>query len=188
MSQGSTRTIRVLGIAGSLRAGSYNKAALRAAIALAPAGMTIETFDIAPLPFYNADIATPTPPAVADLIAKVTAADAILFAMPEYNFSVPGAMKNALDWFSRDPNRGFAGKPVAIMGASGGPLGTARGQYHLRQICVYLDMHPVNKPEVFIGMAQHKFDADGNLTDEATKTFIGQLLVALDHWTRKIGA
>ncbi|HEY1720174.1 MAG TPA: NAD(P)H-dependent oxidoreductase [Magnetospirillaceae bacterium] len=187
MSHDSARPIRVLGIAGSLRAGSYNKAALRAAIALAPASMTIETFDIAPLPVYNADMTIP-PPAVQELIDKVTAADAILFVTPEYNFSIPGGLKNAIDWFSRDPNKGFAGKPVGIMGASGGPLGTARAQYHLRQTCVFLDMHPVNKPEVFIGMAHTKFDAEGNLTDEATKTFIGQLLVSLDHWTRKIGA
>ncbi len=98
---------------------------------------------------------------MADLIAKVTAANAILFATPEYNFSIPGGLKNAIDWFSRDPNKGFVGKAVGIMGASGGPLGTARVQYHLRQACVFLDMHPVNKPEVFIGMAHTKFDAEG---------------------------
>ncbi len=188
MSESTGRPIRVLGIAGSLGAGSFNRAALRAAVGLVPEGMTIETFDIAPIPIYNADTAVPPPPVVADLIAKVTGANAILFVTPEYNFSIPGGLKNAIDWFSRDPNKGFAGKAAGIMGASGGPLGTARVQYHLRQTCVFLDMHPVNKPEVFIGNAQHKFDTEGNLTDEATKTFIGQLLLSLRDWTRKIGS
>jgi chromate reductase len=188
MTQTSDRPIRVLGIAGSLRAGSYNKAALRTALELVPEGMTIETFDIAPIPIYNADTATPPPPAVAELIAKVTAANAILFVTPEYNFSIPGGLKNAIDWFSRDPNKGYAGKAVGIMGAAGGPLGTARAQYHLRQTCVFLDMHPVNKPEVFIGNAATKFDAQGHLTDETTKGFIAQLLVALRDWARRIGS
>ena len=179
--------IRVLGIAGSLRKASLNKAALRAAQGLAPEGMVIESFDIAPLPIYNADM-NEWPGAVLELFRQVRAAHALLFATPEYNFSIPGGLKNAIDWISRDPERGFAGKPVAMMGASAGMLGTARAQYHLRQACVFLDMHPLNKPEVFIGQAATKFDAAGNLTDEATRTFIMQLLVALRDWTRRIAS
>ncbi len=185
MSLEPTTAIRVLGIAGSLRRGSFNKAALRAAQGLAPDGMSIESFDIAPLPVYNADMSE-WPPAVHELIARVRAADAVLFVTPEYNFSIPGGLKNAIDWISRDPDKGFAGKPVAIMGASAGNLGTARAQYHLRQACVFLDMHPLNKPEVFIGAASTKFDAAGNLTDETTRNFITQLLLALRDWTHRI--
>ena len=105
---------------------------------------------------------------------------------PEYNYSVSGVLKNAIDWGSRPPDQPFDGKPVAIMGASGGPVGTARAQYHLRQMCVFLNMFPVNKPEVMIGLAQNKFDAEGKLMDETTRGFIKDLLISLDAWTRKL--
>jgi chromate reductase len=129
----TTTTMKVLGISGSLRQGSYNSMALRAAQKLAPSGMTIEIADISAIPMYNDDVrAAGEPQVVADLKAKVRAADALLLVSPEYNFSVPGVLKNTLDWMSRPPEPPFDNKVVAIMGASGGPLGTARGQYDLR--------------------------------------------------------
>lgn len=185
MSNAAPSPIRVLAFAGSLRAGSYNKATLRAAQGLAPEGMVIEPFDIAPLPMYNADIKE-VPPLVAELWAKMAACQAVLFVTPEYNFSIPGGLKNAIDWFSRDPARAFAGKPCAIMGATTSLSGTVRAQSHLRLMCVFLDMHPINKPEVFLRNASALFDAQGTLTDAKTGEFIGQLLVALGDWTRRI--
>lgn len=172
--------MKILGICGSLRQASYNGMALRAARKLAPAGIDVEIADIAAIPMYNDDVRTAgEPAAVTQLKAQVKAADAILLVSPEYNFSIPGVLKNTLDWLSRPPEPPFEGKPVAIMGASGGPLGTARGQYHLRQVLVYMNTFTVNKPEVFIGMAQTKFNAEGELTDETTAKFITDLLVAL---------
>jgi chromate reductase, NAD(P)H dehydrogenase (quinone) len=184
-----TAAVKVLGICGSLRKGSYNAAALRAAQELAPDGMTVESFDIAPIPVYNEDVrAEGLPAAVEQFRGRIRAADALLFVTPEYNYSVPGVLKNAIDWASRPPEQPFAGKPVAIMGTSPGALGTARAQYHLRQILVFLDMHPINKPEVMIGAASSKFDAAGQLTDEPTRDFIRQLLTALGGWTRRVAA
>lgn len=181
--------IRVLGISGSLRKGSYNTAALRAAQALAPEGMTIETAVIGDLPHYDDDIrAAGYPPEVARFRAQVAAADAILFVTPEYNYSIPGVLKNAIDWASRPPEPAFNDKPVAIMGASGGIFGTARAQYQLRQMLVFLNAHPINKPEVMIGQAPTKFDEAGNLTDEQTKQFIRDLLGSLATWTRRLRA
>src|SRR5271167_5219369 len=180
--------ITVLGICGSLRAGSFNKATLRVAIELKPPGMTIETADISAFPLYNEDVrAQGFPPPVETLRRQIAAADALLFVTPEYNYSMSGVLKNAIDWASRPPDQPFAGKPVAIMGAGAGMAGTVRAQYDLRRSCVFLDMHPLNKPEVFIGQAQTKFDAEGRLTDEAGRGFIRDLLVALEQWTRQIG-
>jgi chromate reductase len=116
----------------------------------------------------------------------IAASDAVLFVTPEYNRSIPGALKNAIDWASRPPDVPLLGKPVAMLGASPGILGTARAQYHLRQCCVFLDMHPVNKPEVFIAQAASKFDAQGRLTDQTARDLIGQLLVALRDWTIRL--
>ena len=180
--------MKVLGISGSLRKGSYNSMALRAAQKLAPAGMTIEIADISAIPLYNDDVrAAGEPQAVVDLKAQVRAADALLLVSPEYNFSVPGVLKNTLDWMSRPPEPPFEGKVVAIMGASGGPLGTARGQYDLRKILVYMNTFTVNKPEVFIGAAQTKFNVQGELTDETTAKFIGDLLVSLQALKKRVG-
>jgi len=180
--------INVLAMCGSLRAGSYNRAALRAAIELKPPGMMIETADIGAFPLYNEDVrAQGFPPSVEKLRRQIAAADALLFVTPEYNYSMSGVLKNAIDWASRPPDQPFAGKPVAIMGAAAGMAGSARAQYDLRRSCVFLDMHPQNKPEVLIGQAQTKFDADGRLTDEAARGFIRDLLVALEQWTRQIG-
>lgn len=180
-------SLKVLGIAGSLRKGSYNKLALKAAIELRPDGMQIESFDIAAIPVYNEDVREQGfPPAVEQLREKIRAADALLLVTPEYNYSVPGVFKNAIDWASRPPDQPFNDKPVAIMGASGSVLGTARAQYHLRQSCVFLNMHPINKPEVMIARAQDKFDSEGKLNDEMARKLIGELLTNLAAWTARL--
>ncbi|MFI4967885.1 MAG: NADPH-dependent FMN reductase [Gammaproteobacteria bacterium] len=180
-------SIKVLGIAGSLRKGSYNKLALRAAIELKPAGMDIESFDIAPIPLYNEDLREQGfPSVVEEFREKIRAADALLFVTPEYNYSVAGVLKNAIDWASRPPDQPFNDKPVAIMGASISRLGTARAQYHLRQTAVFLNMHVLNKPEVMISGAATAFDADGRLTDEGARKLIAELLVNLMEWTLRL--
>jgi chromate reductase len=181
--------ITVLGICGSLRQASFNRAALREAIKLAPDGVVIEEADLSEIPPYNEDIrAKGFPAPVETLRRRIAAADALLFATPEYNYSMPGVLKNAIDWASRPPDQPFAGKPIAIMGASAGMFGTARAQYHLRQVCVFLDMHPINKPEVMIPAAHTKFDANGQLTDDPTRGFIAALVAALRDWTLKLTA
>jgi chromate reductase, NAD(P)H dehydrogenase (quinone) len=179
--------MNVIGISGSLRKGSFNTAALRAAQGLAPEGMTIERAEIGDLPLYNDDVrAAGFPPPAERLRAQIAAADAILFVTPEYNYSISGVLKNAIDWASRPPSQPFEAKPVAIMGASPGLFGSARAQYHLRQMLIFLNAMPVNRPEVMIGQAQNKFDADGNLTDEPTREFIRKLLVSLRDWTLRL--
>ena len=184
-----TRVIKVLGISGSLRAGSYNTAALRAARELAPNGMTVETFDLSAIPLYNDDVrAQGFPPEVQKFRDAIAAADALLFATPEYNYSIPGVLKNAIDWASRPPDLPFDGKPGAIMGASPGKIGTARAQYHLRQMCVFLNIHILNKPEVMIGGAAEAFDSEGRLVDETTRGFVRDLMAALAAWTRRLNA
>jgi len=177
--------ISVLGICGSLRKDSYNMATLRVAIALKPPGMTVEVADISQIPPYNEDVRQQGfPPSVETLRRQIAAADALLFACPEYNYSMSGVLKNAIDWASRPPDQPFAGKPCAIIGAAAGMAGSARAQYDLRRSCVFLDMHPLNKPEVLIGQAQTKFDADGNLNDEAARGFIRELMANLAAWAR----
>jgi chromate reductase, NAD(P)H dehydrogenase (quinone) len=179
--------IRILGIAGSLRRESYNRAVLRAAIELVPEGATIETFELDGIPAFNQDEEQNPPAKIADLKRRIRETDAILFVTPEYNYSVPGVLKNAIDWASRPyGDSAWNGKPAAIMGASVGAIGTARAQYHLRQMMVFLDMFPINQPEVMIGNASERFDAEGNLTDDAAKEFIRQLLQNLVEWTRRI--
>jgi len=179
--------MNVIGISGSLRKGSFNTAALRAAQGLAPEGMTIEVAQIGDLPLYNDDVrAAGFPPPAERLRAQLAAADAILLVTPEYNYSISGVLKNAIDWASRPPSQPFEAKPVAIMGASPGLFGSARAQYHLRQMLIFLNAMPLNRPEVMIGQAQNKFDADGNLTDEPTREFIRKLLVSLRDWTERL--
>ena len=179
--------IKVLGIAGSLRKGSYNKLTLRAALELKPADMEIESFDIAPIPLYDEDLREQGfPPAVHEFREKIRAADALLIVTPEYNYSMPGVLKNAIDWASRSPSQPFDDKPVAIMGASISRLGTARAQYHLRQTAVYLNMHLLNRPEVMIAGAANAFDASGRLTDEGARKLIAELLVNLADWTARL--
>jgi chromate reductase len=181
-------TIRVLGIAGSLRAGSYNKATLRAAQEIAPDGVVIEIFDrLGEIPFFNQDHEQQPPDAVRELKSRVRSADAILFVTPEYNYSVPGVLKNAIDWASRPyGDNAWDDKPVAVMGASISLLGTARAQYHLRQSLVFLNMLPVNQPEVMIASAPDRFDEDGNLIDETSKKLIRELLSDLREWTLRV--
>jgi chromate reductase len=177
--------ISVLGICGSLRQGSFNMAALRTAIARAPANMNVTVADISQIPLYNEDVRQQGfPPPVETLRRQIKAADALLFACPEYNYSMSGVLKNAIDWASRPPDQPFAGKPCAIIGAAAGMAGTARAQYDLRRACVFLDMHVLNKPEVFIGQAQSKFDAAGNLTDEVARNLIGDVMANLVGWAR----
>ena len=177
----------ILGIAGSLREGSYNRAALRAARELVPEGVTLETFDIKGLPGFNQDDESNPPGQVVELKKRIRAADAILLVTPEYNYSVPGVLKNAIDWASRPyGDSAWTKKPVAIMGATVGSLGTARAQYHLRQMFVFLDMYAVNQPEVMISQAHKHFDEQGNLTDETAKKLISQLLEALLNLTMQL--
>src|SRR6184192_2933923 len=153
------KPIRILGIAGSLRRGSYNRAALRAATKLAPKGATVETFELDGIPPFNQDEEQNPPAKVTELKRRIREADAILFVTPEYNYSVSGVLKNAIDWASRPyGDSAWDGKPAGIMGASGGAVATARAQYHLRQILVYLNMPALPQPEVLIGSAHEKFD------------------------------
>lgn len=181
------KLVKTLGISGSLRKASFNSAALRAAQELVPEGMSLEIADISEIPLYNDDVrAAGYPAPVQRLRDQIAAADALLFATPEYNYSMSGVLKNAIDWASRPPEPPVIGKPVAIMGATPSLWGTTRAQYHLRQCFVFLNMFPVNKPEVLIAQAGNKFDAQGKLTDQPTRELIGQLLVALRDWTRRL--
>ena len=168
----------LVGIAGSLRRASTNRGLLRAAQGQLPAGARLDIADLSDIPFYNADI-TEKPAAVSRLLAQIGAADGLVLACNEYNYSLAPALKNILDWASREPDNALlAGKPVAIMGAGGG-MGTSRAQYHLRQVCVFLDLRPLNKPEVFANAYAGGFDADGNLIDEKLTQLIGVQMLAL---------
>jgi chromate reductase len=181
------KIMRILGFAGSLRKGSYNKMALRIATKLVPDDTEIETFDLEGIPPFNQDLEQNPPEKVRQFKAKIREADAILIVTPEYNYSIPGVLKNAIDWASRPyGDNAFHGKPVAIMGASIGNIGTARAQYHLRQCFVFLNMLPLNQPEVMIGDATEKFDENGALKDDYTREKIRDLLRALVDWTKKL--
>jgi chromate reductase len=176
--------IRVLGFAGSLRKASLNRALLRAAAELAPEGMTIEQFDLAVIPLYNADVeAAGDPEGVAAFKAAIHAADGVLMVTPEYNHGVPAVTKNAVDWASRPP-RGAAlsGKPVGIIGASPGIVGSARGQSQLRQAFEFTNSYCMPQPEVLVSRAGDKFDASGVLTDQGTRDFLQKYLIALRDW------
>jgi len=179
--------MRVLGIAGSLRKASFNRALLRAAQELAPKGMEITAFDLAPLPPYNEDVEKQGDPGpVAALKDAIRAADALLVVSPEYNYGIPGVLKNAVDWASRPPGKSpLNGKPAAIMGASQGTGGTIRMQGALRHAFLFTETHALLKPEVYVARAQDKFDAEGRLTDEKTREFVGKLLAALVPWADK---
>jgi chromate reductase, NAD(P)H dehydrogenase (quinone) len=175
--------MQILGICGSLRKNSLNMAALRACNELMPEGMTMTIAEIGDIPLYNQDVFDAGLPAsAARFCDQVRAADGLLIASPEYNFSVSAALKNAIDWGSRVPKQVFMEKPVAIFSATGGPLGGARVQYDLRRMLGQLVAHVQPKPEVFIGAAQTKFDAQGKLTDETTRKFLTDLLVGLKAW------
>ena len=177
----------ILGIAGSLRKESFNRALLRAAGELVPDGARLETFELEGLPHFNQDEEQNPHPRVTELKERVRAADAILFVTPEYNYSIPGVLKNAIDCASRPyGDSAWSGKPAAIMGASVGTQGTSRAQYHLRQTFVFLNIYAVNQPEVMVSNAPKRFDQEGKLTDETTKKLIQQLLVELVKWTRQL--
>lgn len=173
----------VLGISGSLRLGSYNTALLRAAQELAPADMNIVTTGIEAVPLYNADTQTQGfPESVLSLAEAVRKSDGVLIATPEYNYSIPGVLKNTIDWLSRVDDQPFATKPIALMGASMGAQGTSRAQYHLRQVFVFLDGRVMNRPEVFVGAAHTKMDESGTLIDEDTRKFLASYLETFLAW------
>jgi chromate reductase, NAD(P)H dehydrogenase (quinone) len=178
--------LRMLGIAGSLRAGSYNRGLLRAAVELAPEDVAVEIFDLIEVPLYNGDVeAAGDPESVARLKQAIRGSDGVLMATPEYNHGVPAVMKNAVDWASRPPREAvLAKKPVAIIGASPGITGTARGQSQLRQAFEFTNSYCMGQPELLVFRAHEKFDADGRLTDEATRTYLAKFLAAFAEWIR----
>lgn len=178
--------LKILALCGSLRKGSYNRMVLNEAIKLAPDSMEITVAEIGDLPLFNQDLEANQLAPVTRFKDQVKNADALLFVTPEHNYSVPAVLKNALEWGSRPHEKAVMNKkPVAIMGASNGMLGTGRGQYQLRQICVQIDMYAMNRPEVMIPFVKEKFDENGNLIDEKTRSKIKDLLEALVIWTKK---
>ncbi len=183
-----SKPIHVLGISGSLRKPSYNTALLHTAADLMPPGMTLEIFDLSPLPMFNQDFEKPFPESVAAFRSQLAGADALLIATPEYNSSITGALKNALDWASRSPQPPLQGKPVAIMGASTGNFGTLRAQLHLRQILTHMGALPLGKPEVLVARAEQAFDTEGKLVDATARGFLQDLLAALAKWTERFSA
>ena len=179
--------MKILGLCGSLRKASFNMAALRACQELAPAGMILEITAIGDIPLFNQDVFDAGLPEPAKRFrAEVAAADGVLIASPEYNYSLPAVLKNAIDWGSRAPSQVFHEKPVAIFSAATGPLGGARMQYDMRRILGQLWAHVLPKPEVFIGMAASKFDAQGRLSDEATRKILTELLTGLAAWVTRM--
>lgn len=183
-----TAHVHIVGISGSLRAGSFNTALLRNAQSMLPEGASLEVADLSGIPLFNQDLERDLPEAVREFKAKVAGADAVLFAVPEYNYSIPGVLKNALDWASRPMDaQPFNGKPGAIMGA-GGRFGTVRAQLHFRQIAMYLNLQLLQKPELMIPLAHQKFDAAGVLTDQDARDGLRALLNALVAWARLVGS
>jgi chromate reductase, NAD(P)H dehydrogenase (quinone) len=176
-------SLNIVGLCGSLRKASINHAALRLAGELMPASMRLDIADWREVPVFDGDVlAQGLPPAVAALKERVRRADGVLIATPEYNFSIPGGLKNVIDWLSRGDDQPWAHKPVAILSATPGPLGGARMQYDLRKVMLFLNAMPLVKPEVFIGMAGGKFDADGRCTDDGTRKFVGDQMAAFEKW------
>jgi chromate reductase len=176
-------TLDILGFCGSLRKASYNRHALRLAGELMPATMKLDIAEWRDIPVFDGDVlAAGLPPPVAALRERVRRADAVLIATPEYNFSIPGGLKNVLDWLSRGEDQPWAGKPVALFTASPGPVGGARVQYDLRKVLLFLNTHVLAKPEVFISMAGTKFDAEGKCTDEPTKKFLTDQMASFERW------
>jgi chromate reductase len=181
------KQITILGFAGSLRKGSYNKALLRAALELLPEDAKLEIFDLEGIPPYDMDIENRMPEKVKEFKAKIRAADALLIATPEHNYSIPGVLKNAIDWASRPyGDNSFEGKPAAIMSASPGMLGGVKAQFHLRQTFVFLDIRAINRPEVVVTFAGEKIDDKGRVIDEKTREKIKELLDALVAWTIRL--
>jgi chromate reductase len=179
--------MKIVAISGSLRKDSFNTSLLRAAQGLAPSDMEISIADISEIPIFNSDLQQDgLPDAVTRLVEAIREADGVLIATPEYNYSVPGVLKNAIDWVSRGKNQPFGGKAIGIMGASMGNLGTARAQYHLRQVFVFLNGIIMNRPELFVGAAHQKFDDQGKLIDQVTADHVSKYLVAFQAWTQGV--
>jgi len=182
----STTYMHILGISGSLRKASYNTALLRAAAELLPTGAALDIFDLSPLPIFNPDHEKPFPEPVAEFRARLAQADALLIATPEYNASISGVLKNAIDWASRPPQQPLNGKPVAVMGASTGNFGTVRAQTQLRQVLTHVGALTLAKPEVLVARADQAFNADLELIDSTACGFLRDLLVALVDWTKRV--
>ncbi len=178
--------LHIVGISGSLRQGSYNTALLRAAAELMPPEMKLNIVELAPLPMFNQDNEKPFPEAVIEFRTRLAQANGILIATPEYNSSVSGVLKNAIDWASRQPKPPLNGKPVAIIGASTGNFGTVRAQVHLRQILTHVGALPLGKPEVLVARAERAFDAEGKLLDEIARGFLHDLLIAFARWIQQV--
>jgi chromate reductase, NAD(P)H dehydrogenase (quinone) len=180
---------KVIGIAGSLRKASTNKGLLRAAAAVLPDDLELEVVDISNFPHYNGDVDDSGPPEIVKQVSeKIKNADGLLISTPEYNYSIPGFLKNAIDWISRSPLKPFDEKPLAIMGSTMGAVGgTVRSQTHLRNVAVFTNMIPMNKPEILITSSGTKFDAEGNLTDEKTLELLEIFLESFSHWIGKVG-
>lgn len=179
--------IHIVALLGSLRSGSFNKIILNSAIEMCPTGADIEKVEIGHLPLFNGDFEGSLPSEVVDFKNKIKSADAVLIVTPEYNYSIPGGLKNALDLGSRPyGDNSFDKKPVGIMSASPGNVGASRAQYHLRQCFVFLNMFPFNTPEVIVGNIQEKVTEDGKLKDQHTQEKIVEYLNALIDWTKKI--
>lgn len=181
--------MNLLGIAGSLRAGSFNRSLIQAAAAAAPDGVTVAAFGrLGEIPPYNDDEKQKAFPAVVTALAEeIRAADGLLIATPEYNYGVPGVLKNAIDWVSRAPDQPFKNKPIGVMGAAMGNLGTARAQYDLRRCFIFLEGLTMNRPEVFVGAAHTKFDDSGILTDAPTRDFLADYMKAFAAWVERVG-
>jgi chromate reductase len=178
---------KILGISGSSRRGSYNTALLNAAKELAPERVIVETFDVSDLPLYSQDLETRLPPQVREFKKKIKDADAILFAVPEHNYTITAVLKNAIEWGNRPPNdNSWDNKPAAIMSASSGPRGGVRAQLHMRQIMVDLNMHPINRPLLLVANEDEKFDSKMKLTDPQTTETLRNLLVRLVEWTKML--
>jgi chromate reductase len=183
----SDSPVSILGIPGSLRAQSWNKKLLAACAHLLPPGAALTPFDLKDIPLYNEDVREQGyPPAVEAFRTAIAQADAVLFVTPEYNYSIPGVLKNAIDWASRPPTPPVGRKVVATLGGSPGNHGTVRSQSHLKEVCVGLGMYVVPKPEVYVAKVNEKFDAEGNLTDEATRKFVAELLANLTDFARTV--
>lgn len=184
-----TQSLKIFGLAGSLRQGSFNRALLRAAVEVAPKGVEIRIFEgLGEIPPFNADVeAEGDPEPVVAMKSAIREADALLIATPEYNYGIPGVLKNAIDWASRPPDGSvLQGKPAAIMGATPGMTGTARAQLSLRQAFLFTETYAVLQPEVLVARAHEKIDGQGRLKDEATRNFIRELLESLIAWTLQL--
>ena len=183
--------MNVITICGSLRKGSYNRMVMSVLPSVAPVGMKLkELSGIDKFPLYVADLHADGkfPEVVTNFADQIRAADAVIINSPEYNYTIPGAFKNAIDWVSRLKDQPFKDKPVALQSASGGPLGGARMQYHMRQMFVFLNAFVFNTPEIFVGTAQNKFNDKGELTDAATKEFLGKQLEAFAKFVERVKA